>query len=277
CQICKKSKSPHNGMVAELIRPSLFAFIKQRVPDVDSKTFICFEDLDNFRKDYVTEILKEEVGELSALDHEDIQSLEQHEILSADVSKQFDKHLTFGEGLSDRIADFGGSWKFIIAFAAVLVGWIVLNGIFLFNRGFDPYPFILLNLILSCLAAIQAPIIMMSQNRAEARDRLRAENDYKVNLKAIGDPSPPRKNRPPLAKAIQPLVRDPANPDRTPGRNQSEAQAVILRFDQWFGSRQPISSTRTALSVLIVYVQTLKKWLSWFDLERHTAERIDHR
>ena len=171
-------------MTAELIRPSLLEFIKKKVPDLDSKAFICFEDLGNFRKDYVTQVLQEEIGELSALDHEVIQSLEQNEILSANISKQFDRKLTFGERLSDRIADFGGSWKFITMFVGVLIGWIVLNAVFLLNRGFDPYPFILLNLILSCLAAIQAPIIMMSQNRAEARDRLRAENDYKVNLKA---------------------------------------------------------------------------------------------
>jgi len=184
CQICKKPKSPNNGMIAELIRPSLLEFIKKQVPDLDSKAFICFEDLGNFRKDYVKEVLEDEIGELSALDNEVIQSLEQHEILSADISKQFEKKLTFGERLSDHIASFGGSWRFIILFGAVLFGWIILNAIFLLNRGFDPYPFILLNLILSCLAAIQAPIIMMSQNRAEARDRLRAENDYKVNLKA---------------------------------------------------------------------------------------------
>ena len=184
CHVCKKPKSPHNGMIAELIRPSLLEFIKKQVPDLDSKAFICFEDLGNFRKDYVKEVLEDEIGELSALDNEVIQSLEQHEILSADISKQFEKKLTFGERLSDHIASFGGSWRFIILFGAVLFGWIILNAIFLLNRGFDPYPFILLNLILSCLAAIQAPIIMMGQNRAEARDRLRAENDYKVNLKA---------------------------------------------------------------------------------------------
>ena len=184
CQICKRPKSPHNGMIAELIRPSLLEFIKKKVPDLDSKAFICFEDLGNFRKDYVKEVLEDEIGELSALDNEVIQSLEQHEILSADISKQFEKKLTFGERLSDHIAEFGGSWKFLITFGAVLVGWIALNALVLFNRGFDPFPFILLNLILSCLAAVQAPIIMMSQNRAEARDRLRAENDYKVNLKA---------------------------------------------------------------------------------------------
>src|SRR5207249_2065318 len=183
CQICKKHKSPHDGMLAELIRPSLLEFIKKRMPDLDGNGFICLDDLGEFRKDYVKEVLQDEIGELSTLDQEVIESLREHEILSSDISKQFETKLTFGERLSDRIASFGGSWRFIILFGAVLFGWIILNAIFLLNRGFDPYPFILLNLILSCLAAIQAPI-MMSQNRAEARDRLRAENDYKVNLKA---------------------------------------------------------------------------------------------
>ena len=184
CEICKKHKSPHDGMVAELIRPSLLEFIKKRMPDIDGKDFICLEDLGKFRKEYVKDVLEDELGELSALDNEVIESLQQHEILSSDLIKQFETKLTFGQRLSDRIATFGGSWRFIILFGAVLFGWIILNGILLLNRGFDPYPFILLNLILSCLAAIQAPIIMMSQNRAEARDRLRAENDYKINLKA---------------------------------------------------------------------------------------------
>src|SRR5436190_12074946 len=184
CQICKKPKSPHSGMIAELIRPSLLEFIQKKLPDLDTKGFICLDDLGEFRKDYIKEVLEDEIGELSALDQEVIESLQQHEILSADISKQFEKKLTFGERLSDHIAEFGGSWKFLITFGAVLIGWIALNALVLFNRGFDPFPFILLNLILSCLAAVQAPIIMMSQNRAEARDRLRAENDYKVNLKA---------------------------------------------------------------------------------------------
>src|SRR2546428_3227175 len=184
CQVCKKPKSPNSGMIAELIRPSLLEFIKKKLPDLDSNGFICLDDLGEFRKDYIKEVLEDEIGELSALDNEVIESLQQHEILSSDISKQFEKKLTFGERLSDHIASFGGSWRFIILFGAVLFGWIILNAILLLDRGFDPYPFILLNLILSCLAAIHAPIIMMSQNRAESRDRLRAENDYKVNLKA---------------------------------------------------------------------------------------------
>src|ERR1043166_3016022 len=179
CQICKKAKSPQDGMIAEVIRPSLLAFIEKRVPGWDNKGFICFDDLGEFRRDYVREVLQDEIGELSALDHEVIESLQEHEILSSNIEQQLEKKLTFGERLSDRIASFGGSWRFIILFGAVLLFWIILNAVFLLNRGFDPYPFILLNLILSCLAAIQAPIIMMSQNRAEARDRLRAENDYK--------------------------------------------------------------------------------------------------
>src|SRR5213594_2538982 len=184
CQICKKPKSPNSGMIADLIRPSLLEFIEKKLPDVDSKGFICLADLGEFRKDYIKEVLEDEIGELSALDQEVVESLEQHEILSSDIEKQFEKKLTFGERLSDQIASFGGSWRFIILFGVVLVVWIILNAALLLNRGFDPYPFILLNLILSCLAAMQAPIIMMSQNRAELRDRLRSENDYKINLKA---------------------------------------------------------------------------------------------
>lgn len=159
-------------------------FIQKRFPSFASNGFICFKDLGNFRRDYVKEVLEDEIGELSALDHEVVDSLQQHEILSENIGKQFEKELTFGERLSDRIADFGGSWTFISLFGGVLFAWILINTAVLASRAFDPFPFILMNLILSCLAAIQAPIIMMSQNRAEARDRARAENDYKVNLKA---------------------------------------------------------------------------------------------
>src|SRR5262245_35465944 len=128
CQICRKPTSPLSGMVVELIRPSLVEFIKKRVPNLDSKGFICLDDLGEFRKDYVKEVLEEEIGELSALDQEVVESLEQHEILSSDISKQFERKLTFGERLSDRIAEFGGSWKFLITFGAVLLSWIALNG-----------------------------------------------------------------------------------------------------------------------------------------------------
>src|SRR5437867_9673930 len=138
CQICKKTKSPHEGTIAERIRPSLVEFIKKSVPAWDDKGFVCFDDLGEFRKNYVKEVLEDEIGELSALDQEVIESLQQHEILSSDISKQFERKLTFGERLSDRIAEFGGSWKFLISFGAVLLIWIAINGVILVTRAFDP-------------------------------------------------------------------------------------------------------------------------------------------
>ena len=184
CQICHKRKSPTQGQIADVIRPSLLDHLKKKHPEWNGTGFVCFDDLGDCRKEYVKEVLQDEIGELSALDDEVVESLRQHEIISENISKQFDRKLTFGERLSDRIAEFGGSWRFLITFFSILLVWIVINGVLLLTHAFDPYPFILLNLILSCLAAVQAPVIMMSQNRAEARDRLRAENDYKINLKA---------------------------------------------------------------------------------------------
>jgi uncharacterized membrane protein len=113
-----------------------------------------------------------------------IRSLREQESVSENINLQYEQQLKLGERLSDRLAQFGGSWTFIILFGTVLFGWVALNTVVLVRRPFDPYPFIFLNLILSCLAAIQAPVIMMSQNRQEAKDRLRAEHDYRVNLKA---------------------------------------------------------------------------------------------
>lgn len=184
CSFCNETKPAGEGMLAENIRPSLAEFIRSKHPEWKTDQPICFDDLSRFRKEYVKHALQDELGELSTLDHEVIESLQQNDLLSENIAQQFARKLTFGEHLSDRIAEFGGSWKFIIFFGVVILGWLALNAYVFANRGFDPYPFILLNLILSCLAALQAPVIMMSQNRAQARDRLQAENDYKVNLKA---------------------------------------------------------------------------------------------
>ncbi|HEY2800479.1 MAG TPA: DUF1003 domain-containing protein [Chthoniobacterales bacterium] len=184
CQICQQPKAPSAGTTADFIRPSLVSYIQKKQPAFDPHGFICHQDLGQFRSDYVKEVLEDELGELSALDQEVVESLRAHEILSENIGKQFETKLTFGERLSDQIASFGGSWTFIMLFGGVLVIWIIINTAILATRAFDPYPFILMNLILSCLAALQAPIIMMSQNRSAARDRASAENDYKVNLKA---------------------------------------------------------------------------------------------
>lgn len=104
--------------------------------------------------------------------------------VARNVNVAYDAALTAGERIADRVAAFGGSWTFILIFTGTLVAWIALNGVLMVARPFDPFPFILLNLVLSMLAAIQAPIIMMSQNRQAAKDRLSAEHDYEVNMKA---------------------------------------------------------------------------------------------
>jgi uncharacterized membrane protein len=132
----------------------------------------------------VEDVLEASHGELTALEEDVVESLKEHEILTRDVNAEFERVLTLGERIADRVADVGGSWVFIGTFFAVLVVWITVNSHLLVHRPFDPYPFILLNLVLSCLAAIQAPVIMMSQNRQEAKDRLRSEHDYRINLKA---------------------------------------------------------------------------------------------
>lgn len=170
CQICHQTKPLSAGSTAELIRPSLADFIRRKVPEFDPQGFICTQDLGIFRRDYVKEVLEDEVGELSALDHEVVESLRAHEILSENIGKEFEKELTFGEHLSDRIASFGGSWKFIMLFGGVLVVWIIINTALLATRAFDPYPFILMNLILSCLAALQAPVIKRSARPGAGRE-----------------------------------------------------------------------------------------------------------
>lgn len=122
--------------------------------------------------------------ELTAIERDLLVRLSHHKPLSRDPQADYEEGLTFGQRLADRIAKFGGSWSFIILFALVLATWVVLNTVVLLRHPFDPYPFIFLNLILSMLAAVQAPVIMMSQNRQAEKDRVTAAHDYEVNLKA---------------------------------------------------------------------------------------------
>jgi uncharacterized membrane protein len=128
-------------------------------------------------------MLQDEQGQLDVADREIIEQIKNSDLIADKIEKDF-QPLTFGEKMSDKLAEFGGSWGFLISFSGFLLFWIVLNSVFLYQNPLDPYPFILLNLMLSCLAAVQAPIIMMSQRRQEARDRFRAQSDFKVNLKA---------------------------------------------------------------------------------------------
>jgi uncharacterized membrane protein len=184
CQVCGKDATQADLLAASSVRPVVVDLIRKAYPEWSAEGFICADDLNQFRYDYVRSLIVTERGELSDLEKEVVESLASHEILSMHVDQEYDSTLTFGQHLSDRIASFGGSWKFIIIFFFILVLWISVNSLILAFKPFDPYPFIMLNLILSCLAAIQAPVIMMSQNRQEAKDRLRASHDYQINLKA---------------------------------------------------------------------------------------------
>ena len=185
CRICGKGKSRAEVLRAESVRDAIAQIILKSVPDWKSEGYICKDDLNSFRSKYVHDLLESEKGELTTLEKEVMQSLREHELLSENINVTFDEKLSFGDQLADRIALFGGSWRFILIFTGIFTGWIALNSVqFLLAKPVDPYPYILLNLILSCLAAIQAPIIMMSQNRQEAKDRIQSEHDYRINLKA---------------------------------------------------------------------------------------------
>ena len=132
----------------------------------------------------VQNLLKTEDQRLAQLHQIVADSLKEEKLISRRLRKEYQEKPSTGERLADKVASFGGSWKFIIFFSLVLLSWILLNAYFLSAEAFDPYPFILLNLVLSCVAALQAPIILMSQNRQESKDRKRAEHDYLINLKA---------------------------------------------------------------------------------------------
>lgn len=134
---------------------------------------------------YIRQLMETEDKQLAKLYAIVKESLEEESLLTQRLTEEDEKKKpTFGERLADKVAMFGGSWTFILSFSVVILCWIVLNSFILAQKPFDPYPYILLNLVLSCIAALQAPVIMMSQNRKEAKDRERAENDYLINLKA---------------------------------------------------------------------------------------------
>ena len=184
CQICERSDDKVELVVAGLVRPVVTDLIRKSFAEWDSEGFICLDDLNRYRNQYIRNLIEQEKGELSELENEVLESISRHEILSTQIDEIYESGLTFGQRLSDRIAQFGGSWKFITIFTGILFAWVILNSVAFLYRPFDPFPYIFLNLLLSCLAAIQAPIIMMSQNRQEAKDRLRIMHDYQVNLKA---------------------------------------------------------------------------------------------
>jgi len=182
CQICGAVGLELRPAV--LVRPAVGECIQQDLGRWDEQGWICENDLQKYRSRYVESLIDTVKGKLTGLEKEVLESIEETDIIARNPIQDADAALTLGQRLSDRIADFGGSWAFIIIFGVFLLIWMIVNSYLLSANSFDPYPYILLNLVLSCIAAIQAPVIMMSQNRQEQRDRLRAMHDYQVNLKA---------------------------------------------------------------------------------------------
>lgn len=166
------------------IRQSIMNLIEKDYPNFNKNKYIANSELDIYREKHIELLMKKHVGKITKTEKQVISSLKNKKTISEITEAEENSNLSFGQKVADKVADFGGSWTFIISFIIFIFIWIALNVFWLINKQFDPYPFILLNLILSTLAALQAPVIMMSQNRQEDKDRERAKQDYMVNLKA---------------------------------------------------------------------------------------------
>lgn len=179
-----KSYPQAERVAASTVRASVLAVIQREHPDFRPDQYLALSELNTYREKYISEYLEKQIGELSELDKTVLNAVSERKILSEEESSDDQSSLTLGQRVADKVASFGGSWTFIISFALFLLLWIIANSWLLYSHAFDPYPFILLNLILSCLAAIQAPVIMMSQKRQEEKDRERGKQDYMINLKS---------------------------------------------------------------------------------------------
>lgn len=182
CQLTGEELPLSELLEVQHMSPFMQETLLSKKPDLELTGFVSKSLAGRIRLEQIKKELAQEKGELNQLQQEVFHSLEQAELLSRDLSKEEAEHLNFAQRMADSVAAFGGSWTFILTFLSLLMSWIVLNA--LLKKPLDPYPFILLNLILSCVAALQAPIIMMSQNRQETKDRQRSQHDYQVNLKA---------------------------------------------------------------------------------------------
>ena len=184
CSVCHKSFKSNNIIHTDVIREGIYKLIQNDIPNWNESSEICKDDLHFYQNKYIHSIVESEKGELTVLENQVLNAMKEHDLISITSDTSLDHKWTRGERVADKIATFGGSWAFMGFFGAFLIIWIGMNATVIFWKPVDPYPFILLNLLLSCLAAIQAPIILMSQNRQEEKDRLRAQYDYQVNLKA---------------------------------------------------------------------------------------------
>ena len=181
--LSRKEFPLQDKVAASMVRKPILALICKEHPSFNATGCLSTTELNYYRQKYIADFFAKEVDEMSELEETVVMAVEGNKSLVGKIEGN-EEMLWIGQLLADKVASFGGSWNFIILFVFFMAAWIAMNVFFLVGREFDPYPFILLNLILSCLAALQAPIIMMSQNRQEEKDRLRAKNDYMINLKS---------------------------------------------------------------------------------------------
>ena len=185
CVLCGRYGRRHEYVPAAAVRPQVATHIAEKFPETwTGNGYICRRCLNAERGDYVVSRLEQERGSLSAVEADVARKAGESLVLAENLDEEFQRNTTFGQRAADATARIGGSWSFVIGFGFVLVTWTGINSFVLAARAFDPYPYILLNLALSCLAALQAPIIMMAQNRQAARDRAQADQDFRVNLQA---------------------------------------------------------------------------------------------
>ena len=184
CFITNQKAKKYELVQGKDLQHEIYDLISKDYPNFTDEDYISIKELNKYRRLFFANLISQEKGEMEKLDQDVVEAIRDNSILSENIKDETENVSTLGQRVADKVASFGGSWTFIIIFFIFLLAWMFLNFWMLHNKGFDPYPFILLNLILSCLAAIQAPIIMMSQNRQEDKDRERAEHDYKINLKA---------------------------------------------------------------------------------------------
>jgi len=182
--LSKKEFPVSEKISAKTVRHSILNLIQKENPQFSHDSILSRSELDVYREKSISEYLIKETGELSELEKTVLSSVTGNTTLTDKIDSDDQQELTFGQKIADKVASFGGSWTFIISFLVFIIIWISINVFWFLNRGYDPYPFILLNLILSCIAALQAPVIMMSQNRQEEKDRARAKKDYMINLKS---------------------------------------------------------------------------------------------
>jgi len=182
--ISNKSFSVAERISGHIVQPNILGLIQSENPCFTIDSHLSISELNQYREKYLRALLERERLAISELEGTVLTSITNETTLADKLEFEDDTDNSFGQKLADKVAAFGGSWSFILLFVGFLLLWIIINVFVLVTMPFDPYPFIFLNLILSFIAALQAPVIMMSQNRQEEKDRSRAKKDYMINLKA---------------------------------------------------------------------------------------------